>query len=247
MMGYRVAKELPYFKFEPAIYDTGSIQICSFEAQGVFINVCSMYWQRLGDLPYKLALQKICKGNATALDSLIGEDILKVKDGMICIDFLNEQLAEFENLSHTNRENARLGWEKRRLDATAKPSHSKPNAIRGEKIRVDEMKVDENIMFLGQISDLFFIVPSKYANQASIRINGTGGLGEFYEINHSIIKQPEFAERFLRAKAGSHFKDFTHLHNSYLKFIKDESIGSNKAASNGISSKSRSGDYSEQL
>lgn len=102
-----------------------------------------MYWQRLGDLPYKLAVQKICKGNATAFDSLITDHIIKVIDGMICIDFLNEQLAEFENNSKTNSENARLGWEKRRNNATAKRPQSEGNAIRGEEIRGEKSK-EEN-------------------------------------------------------------------------------------------------------
>ncbi len=135
-----MAKELPYFKFEPNQWENGNIQLCSFEAQGVFINVCSVYWQRLGDLPYKLAVQKICSGNATPLDSLIDEKILKVIDGLICIDFLNEQLSEFENTSHKNSENARSGWEKRRLNATALPTESDRNAIRGEERREKERK-----------------------------------------------------------------------------------------------------------
>lgn len=138
-----MAKELPYFKFEPGQWDSGKIQLCSHEQQGVFINVCSMYWQRLGDLPYKLALQKICGGNATALQSLCDEHILKVIDGMICIDFLNEQLAEFEDVSKTNSENARSGWEKRRKNATALRPQSDPNAIRGEEIKGNESKGDE--------------------------------------------------------------------------------------------------------
>lgn len=141
-----MAKELPFFKFEPSQWENGSIQVCSFEAQGIFINLCSMYWQRLGDLPYKLAVQKICKGNATAFDSLVTDHIIQVIDGMICIDFLNEQLEEFENNSKTNSENARLGWQKRRNNATAKQPHSDPNAIREEKKREEEEKkrLEEN-------------------------------------------------------------------------------------------------------
>lgn len=138
-----MAKELPFFKFEPSQWDNGNIQLCSFEAKGVFISVCSMYWQRLGDVPYKLAVQKICNGKATALDSLITEDVIKVIEGAICIDFLNEQLSEFENISHTNSENARSGWEKRRLKATAKRPQSNGNAIREDKIREDEMREDD--------------------------------------------------------------------------------------------------------
>lgn len=139
-----MAKELPYFKFEPNQWENGNIQLCSHESQGVFINVCSMYWQRLGDLPYKLAVQKLCGGNATAIDSLCDEGIIKVIDGMICIDFLNEQLSEFENTSKTNSENARLGWQKRRKDAKPMRPHSDPNAIREEKRKEDKIKGEEN-------------------------------------------------------------------------------------------------------
>jgi len=135
-----MAKELPFFKFEPNQWENGNIQMCSFEAQGIFMNVCSMYWQRLGDLPYKLVVQKICNGNATALDSLYEADVIKVIDGMICIDFLNEQLAEFSNVSKTNSENARLGWEKRRKEATVMRPHSEPNAIREEDRREENRR-----------------------------------------------------------------------------------------------------------
>jgi len=102
-----------------------------------------MYWQRLGDLPYKLAVQKICGGNATALDSLCENEILRVIDGMICIDFLNEQLDEFGSISSTNSKNAREGWEKRRKNATAKRPQSDPNAIRGEEIREEKKRKEE--------------------------------------------------------------------------------------------------------
>jgi hypothetical protein len=40
-----MAKELPYFKFEPAEYLTKDVS-CSLAAQGLFINLCSYYWQR---------------------------------------------------------------------------------------------------------------------------------------------------------------------------------------------------------
>jgi hypothetical protein len=113
-----------------------------------------MYWSRLGDLPYKLAVGKICNGNATPLDSLYEEKVFDIIDGTIFINFLSEQLNEFENTSNTNRQNAIDGWEKRRkqkalkdsksdTDATALPSQSEPNAIRGEEIREDDRKEDE--------------------------------------------------------------------------------------------------------
>lgn len=140
-----MAKELPYFKFEPGEWDSGNIQLCSLEARGAFINICSLYWQRLGDLPYKLALQKACNGNAVALKSLCDEGVIKIIDDLICIDFLNEQLSGFEEVSKTNSDNARSGWEKRRKNATALRNESDRNAIRGEEMTGEEKKKDKKI------------------------------------------------------------------------------------------------------
>ena len=136
-----MAKELPYFKFEPNQWENGNIQMLSREDKGLFIDLCSMYWSRLGDVPFKLAVQKLCAGNATALDSLIKESIFEVIDGFVCINYLNEQLGEFENTSKQNSKNAKEGWEKRRKqrdeserNATASNPQCESNAIREDKI-----------------------------------------------------------------------------------------------------------------
>src|SRR5690606_17266622 len=127
----------------------GNIQICTREEKGLFIDICSMYWSRLGDLPLKLVIQKLCGGNATALDSLIEEVIFTVDDGMISIQFLDEQLSEFEDVREKNRQNALARWSKNKPkskvntkkesdgNATASISQSDPNAIRREKKRED--------------------------------------------------------------------------------------------------------------
>ena len=141
-----MAKELPYFKFEPNQWENGNIQMCSNEDKGLFIELCCMYWSRLGDVPLKLAVNKLCAGNATAFDSLIKENIFTVIDGLICIDFLNEQLGEFDNTSKKNSKNAKDGWVKRRLskdesdrNATAFDSQSQSDAIREDNIKKDKI------------------------------------------------------------------------------------------------------------
>lgn len=145
-----MAKELPYFKFEPNQWENGNIQICTREDKGLFMDLCSMYWSRLGDLPFKLAVQKLCAGNATAFDSLIQEKIFTVIDGMICIDYLNEQLGEFDNTSKVNSKNAKDGWEKRRKqkelserNATASNPQCENDAIREEEIREDKKRIEK--------------------------------------------------------------------------------------------------------
>lgn len=142
-----MAKELPFFKFEPNQWENGNIQICSREDKGLFMDLCSMYWARLGDLPLKLAVQKLCGGNATAFDSLIEENIFAVIEGFIRIDFLNEQLEEFDNTRKQNSQNAKEGWDKRRKNkvssepnATASKPQSESDAIREEKRREEEIR-----------------------------------------------------------------------------------------------------------
>jgi hypothetical protein len=150
-----MAKELPYFKFEPNQWENGNIQMLSREDKGLFIDLCSMYWSRLGDLPEKLAIQKLCAGNATALNSLCDEKIIEVLDGNIYIKFLSEQLNEFEDISKKNSKNAKDGWKKRRKlnknedlserNATALNSQCESDAIREEKIREDK-RIDDDVI-----------------------------------------------------------------------------------------------------
>ena len=142
-----MAKELPYFKFEPNQWENGNIQMLSREDKGLFIDLCSMYWSRLGDVPLKLATQKLCAGNATALNSLCDEKIIEISDGNIFIKFLSEQLNEFEDMSKQNSKNAKEGWQKRRKqkeeserNATALNSQSENDAIREEEMRGEKIK-----------------------------------------------------------------------------------------------------------
>lgn len=135
-----MAKELPYFKFEPSEWDNGNIQICTRETKGLFIDLCSMYWSRLGELPYALALQKLCAGNDNALHELQKHDIFGVVDGNIVIEFLDEQLSEFHETSEKRRNAANKRWK----DASALQKKSKSNAIREDKIREDKSIIHDD-------------------------------------------------------------------------------------------------------
>lgn len=149
-----MSKELPYFKFEPNEWENGNIQIFSHAEKGIFIDLCSMYWSRLGDVSYKLAVQKICGGNASALQSLCDGKIFDIIDDNIYIKYLSEQLAEFENVSERNSKIAREGWEKRRKqkdeserNANALQSQSERNAIREDKRIEDNINIHFDIFW----------------------------------------------------------------------------------------------------
>ncbi len=134
-----MAKELPYFKFEPSEWLEGNIQLCSFEAQSSFINLASGYWLKLGDVSYAFALHKYCNRNTEVLQELISNEIIAVENDKISINFLDEQLKEFNETSEKRRNAANKRWK----NASAMQVHSKSNAIREEKIREEDIKEEK--------------------------------------------------------------------------------------------------------
>lgn len=147
-----MAKELPYFKFEPNQWENGNIQMLTREDKGLFIDLCSMYWSRLGDVPEKLIIQKLCAGNALALIPLYDERIIEVIEGKIFIKFLSEQLNEFDDTSKQNSKNAIEGWEKRRKqkeeserNALALIPQSESDAIREEERREEKIIIHKQV------------------------------------------------------------------------------------------------------
>jgi len=193
-----MAKELPFFKFEPNEWENGNIQMYSREEKGLFIDLCAMYWSRLGDVPMKLAAQKLCAGNATAFDSLIDGNIFVVKEGYVCIDFLNEQLLGFENTSKQNSKNAFDGWEKRRKnkalsenDATALIPQCENDAIREDKIKEDKIIIKEDEFFD------FEIIEYSFNDFWEMYPNKTGKKTALEKFNKLTKKQKETIEKHL--------------------------------------------------
>lgn len=134
-----MAKELPFFKFEPSEWDNGNIQMCCRESKGLFIELCSIYWSRLGELPYALALQKLCNGSKDAMQELIDHEIIGINEGKIVIQFLDEQLEEFSETVEKRRNAANKRWN----DARALQEQSISNATRQDKTRQEKTKQDK--------------------------------------------------------------------------------------------------------
>lgn len=147
-----MAKELPYFKFEPSEWENGNIQLCTSDAKALFIELCCTYWVRLGGLSYELVLMKHCKGDETFLKELEKKQIIKIKKGNLIINFLDIQLEEFGDKSLSAKKSADARWNKKR-NANASETHSERNAIReekiiGEKKRGDKIIVDNTVEIL---------------------------------------------------------------------------------------------------
>jgi hypothetical protein len=104
-----MAKELPYFKFEPSEWQNGNIQMCSELAQLYFINMCCVYWTKLGELSYRFTLIKCFKNNEDLLIELIENKIITVENDNIVIFFLDKQLGELKIKRKISSESGRKG------------------------------------------------------------------------------------------------------------------------------------------
>ena len=103
--------ELPYFKFFPNDWILGEITLLDYGVQGIFTNICAIYWSRGCDLSVDKLGKRIRDdgkpGLSRALSQLKNEGIIEVnEEGVIRIKFLDEQ---YMNLESTHRKRSAAG------------------------------------------------------------------------------------------------------------------------------------------
>ena len=108
-----MAKNFPFFKFIATEWLTGNIVYESFETQGIFINICALYWQRDG----VLSIDDITK-RFKGIDLEGGVlNYLSLEGKVISISFLDEQLVDAKHISKVNsnagKESARVRAERK--------------------------------------------------------------------------------------------------------------------------------------
>lgn len=139
-------KELPYFKFYCNEWITGEISFLDFETQGLFINLCSFYWSKGGNLILTNAKRKFSEVKPTAFNLLIEANIIKVIDEKIVINFLDEQMEERSKLSSTNSANgAKGGRPKKQTESEEKPTALfSESETKAKKSNIEEKREEEN-------------------------------------------------------------------------------------------------------
>ena len=101
-----MSKELPFFKFDPTEWIMGKISHQPLEVQGAFIQCCSYFWKKSGVLKIDEIDWRIGKKN---LAILIENDFLSDNNGLLSIEFLEEQLITFESIRSKRAENGSKG------------------------------------------------------------------------------------------------------------------------------------------
>lgn len=105
-----MAKNFPYFKFIVSEWMTGDIVFESLSTQGLFINICALYWQRDGNLSIE-DINKRYK-NPVELNELIDRFIV-INNEFISIKFLDEQLIDAGHISKINSDKGKKSALKR--------------------------------------------------------------------------------------------------------------------------------------
>lgn len=108
-----MGKELPFFKFFPFEWLSGNISLESYETQGLFISICSYYWQRDCNLT-QTNLHKKFNDNNIEIKKLIDLGTIQIKRDQVFIKFLSEQYMELrekrKKLSDAGIKGNRLRW-----------------------------------------------------------------------------------------------------------------------------------------
>lgn len=80
---------------------------------------------------------------------------------------------------------------------------------------------EKGILTLGLSNDNFFLVIPKQLHSTKYRVNGTDGLLEFVETHSSVLPlyTDELGRKFMRNNKGRVFNEFSHVHNTWNKFI----------------------------
>jgi hypothetical protein len=135
-----MAKNFPYFKFIATEWMTGDIVFESFSTQGLFINICALYWQRNG----QLSIDDINKRfkNPIELNELT-DRFFSVNDGFISVKFLDEQLIEANHISKVNSENGAKGGRPKKPTANRPQSDRKAKKSKEEKEEEIKKELEE--------------------------------------------------------------------------------------------------------
>jgi len=150
-----VAIKLPYFKFFCSEWNDGDITLEDFETQGVFINICSLYWSRECKLSRKV-LERRFPNNLKNILTLKEEGILVIdSDDLVIIRFLDRQAKQKDGRSSTSATNGSKGGRPKKpnkpnLEPIEKPvePNPEPNStqLREDKEKIRQREDNKNIL-----------------------------------------------------------------------------------------------------
>ena len=139
--------ELPYFKFFPNQWLTGTIAFQDLAVQGAFMRVCCFYWSK----GCKVSDDELKAITGTYYKTLIDTKLIKCNKSKIVIKWLDEQHKE-RTTAHSKRVEA--GSKGGNATAKLKQSYSNTQALRKDKIKKDNYANDNVLKVSDDIKKL---------------------------------------------------------------------------------------------
>jgi hypothetical protein len=211
-----VAKDLPYFKFNVSEWNDGDITLCSMTAQGLFINLCSLYWSQEGQLSITKCKRRFKDCNTTVWDELVNENIIKVTGDNIVIHFLDEQFSDRERLSETNKKNVQKRWNGHKNTTVLRTNKAGKQPVYNIEERREE---ERDIVTHGQKNKYSITVRRVFANDPIHKIYD---LAKYFastdQLDDLDYKGWIHFDEFMQAHAGKIFNEPDHLYNSFKNF-----------------------------
>ena len=133
--------DLPWFKFNPNQWLTGTISFLSLEQQGAFMKVVCYYWTK----ECKVPLEQYKRIIPNDYKNLLDVGIVKQKNKNIVIDWLDKQYKERKEAHNKRVESGRKG---------GKLSSSNTKALRKEQKRKDKYENDNVLKVSEEVKKL---------------------------------------------------------------------------------------------
>lgn len=128
-------KELPYFKFFPNQWLTGTIAFQDLSVQGAFMRACCFYWSK----GCKVSSKELKTITGTYYDVLLETKLIKSYRGKIVIKWLDEQYKERIEAHSKRVKSGRKGG-----NATALLQHSYTDAKASKENKIKKDNYDNN-------------------------------------------------------------------------------------------------------
>src|SRR5690606_13946482 len=129
-------------------------------------------------------------------------------DGKFFIEWLDTSITKMRKQSTKQRQNVTKRYQTPTTDV---PKDSLVIPLGNENGDGEE---EERVRIIGS-GENFILISRAHPQDDLVRIRGDDGLREYFEMNGSMLREPEQARKFMYSNAGKPYKDFFHLFNDY--------------------------------
>lgn len=138
-----MSKQLPFFKFDTDSWLTGKIQLLTATEKGIFIDLIARIWHENGQLKNDEILHRLLRVEkatlSDALQAFFDLGIMKEKDGILCVKFIDDQIKTHNEFIEKQREFGAKGGRPKKGTKANKERRNKKEEIRKE---IEELRND---------------------------------------------------------------------------------------------------------